>query len=142
MGYNALAKKLARRGKKDFAIQVFYKSRPSKVNLPNGLFGPHIVGSFQHLRGLYPYHKPYGYNAYGGHGPQGYGGYGQQSYGGYGQQGYGGYGQQGYGQQSYGGYGQQSYGGQPDPYGPPQPYGGGDPSEPTDEYKDEEYEGE
>jgi len=160
--YNALAKKLARRGKKDFAIQVFYKSRPSKINLPNGLFGPHIVGAFQHLRGLYPYHKPYGYNAYGGHGPQGYGqqsygGYGQQSYGGYGQQGYGGYGQQGYGgygQQGHGGYGQQSYGGQPDPYGPPQPYGGGDPygppqpygggdaSEPTDEYKDEEYEGE
>merc|ERR1712110_709105 len=99
------------RGKKDFAIQVFYKSRPSKINLPNGLFGPHIVGAFQHLRGLYPYHKPYGYNAYGGHGPQGYG------------------------QQSYGGYGQQGYGGQPDPYGPPKPYGGGDASEPTDEYK-------
>jgi len=136
--YNALAAKLAKRGKKDFAIQVFYKSRPSKINLPNGLFGPHIVGAFQHLRGIYPYHKPYGYNAYDG-------GYGQQSYGGYGQQSYGGYSDPYGPPKPYGGgdpyYPPKPYGGG-DPYYPPKPYGGGDPYEPTEEYKDEEYGGE
>ena len=47
--YNALYKKLHKRGKKDIAIQVFYKSRPAKVKLPHGLYGPHIIGAFNHL---------------------------------------------------------------------------------------------
>merc|ERR550534_809798 len=47
--YNALFKKLNKRGKKDFAIQVFYNSRPGKVNLPNGIYGPHTIGAFSHL---------------------------------------------------------------------------------------------
>ena len=48
--YNALFKKLSKRGKKDFAIQVFYNSRPGKVNLPNGIYGPHTIGAFSHLQ--------------------------------------------------------------------------------------------
>ena len=48
--YNALFKKLNKRGKKDFAIQVFYNSRPGKVNLPNGIYGPHTIGAFSHLQ--------------------------------------------------------------------------------------------
>merc|ERR1712141_168780 len=102
--YNALYKKLNKRGKKDFAIQVFYNSRPAKVRLPHGLYGPHITGAFHHINRLQPYYKPIGYNSYlnsyghGGHNHYGYGqGYGH-GYGGYG------YGNRGYGH-GYGGYG-------------------------------------
>merc|ERR1712018_737622 len=107
--YNALYKKLNKRGKKDFAIQVFYNSRPAKVKLPHGLYGPHITGAFHHINRLQPYYKPIGYNSYlnsyghGGHNHYGYGqGYGH-GYGGYG------YGNRGYGH-GYGGYGH-GYGG-------------------------------
>merc|ERR1712083_518808 len=62
--YNALFKKLNKRGKKDIAIQVFYNSRPAKIKLPHGLHGPHIIGAFQHLHKLQPYYKPIGYNSY------------------------------------------------------------------------------
>merc|ERR1712142_1274934 len=99
--YNALYKKLHKRGKKDIAIQVFYKSRPAKVKLPHGLYGPHIIGAFNHLHKLRPYHAPIGYNSY--LNSYGYGGYNHYGYGkGYGH-GYGGYGK-GYGH-GYGGYG-------------------------------------
>jgi len=110
--YNALFKKLNKRGKKDFAIQVFYNSRPGKVNLPNGIYGPHTIGAFSHLQKLQHQYKPIGYNSHMNN--YGYGGYNQP-------QGYGG----------YGGYKQQSYGGYSDPYGPPKeynkPYGYGPP---------------
>merc|ERR1712142_1263570 len=99
--YNALYKKLHKRGRKDIAIQVFYKSRPAKVKLPHGLYGPHIIGAFNHLHKLRPYHAPIGYNSY--LNSYGYGGYNHYGYGkGYGY-GYGGYGK-GYGH-GYGGYG-------------------------------------
>merc|ERR1712079_408809 len=99
--YNALYKKLHKRGKKDIAIQVFYKSRPAKVKLPHGLYGPHIIGAFNHLHKLRPHHAPIGYNSY--LNSYGYGGYNHYGYGkGYGH-GYGGYGK-GYGH-GYGGYG-------------------------------------
>merc|ERR1712083_607999 len=111
--YNALYKKLNKRGKKDIAIQVFYKSRPAKVKLPHGLYGPHIIGAFNHLHKLRPYHAPIGYNSYlnsygyGGYNHYGYGkGYGH-AYGGYGKgygHGYGGYGHS-KGAHGYGGYG-------------------------------------
>jgi hypothetical protein len=126
--YNALFKKLNKRGKKDFAIQVFYNSRPGKVNLPNGIYGPHTIGAFSHLQKLRHYYKPVGYNSH------------MNSYG------YGGYNQpQGYG--SYGGYKPQSYGGYSDPYAPPKeykkPYGSSDPyAPPTEETPEEEVEGE
>merc|ERR1712080_168284 len=107
--YNALYKKLNKRGKKDFAIQVFYNSRPAKVKLPHGIYGPHITGAFSHIQKLQPYYKPVGYNSYlnsyghGGHGHYGYGqGYGH-GYGGYG------YGNRGYGHNN-GGYGHGSGG--------------------------------
>merc|ERR1712238_181439 len=110
--YNALFKKLNKRGKKDFAIQVFYNSRPGKVNLPNGIYGPHTIGAFSNLQKLQHQYKPIGYNSHMNN--YGYGGYNQP-------QGYGG----------YGGYKQQSYGGYSDPYGPPKeynkPYGYGPP---------------
>merc|ERR1712238_635615 len=110
--YNALFKKLNKRGKKDFAIQVFYNSRPGKVNLPNGIYGPRTIGAFSHLQKLQHQYKPIGYNSHMNN--YGYGGYNQP-------QGYGG----------YGGYKQQSYGGYSDPYGPPKeynkPYGYGPP---------------
>jgi len=86
--YNALFEKLNKRGKKDFAIQVFYNSRPAKVHLPNGLYGPHIVGAFSHLQHLRPQHRPIGYNSH--MNSYGYGGYNYPKYGGY-NQGYGGY---------------------------------------------------
>merc|ERR1712020_629039 len=98
--YNALYKKLNKRGKKDIAIQVFYNSRPAKVKTPHGLHGPHIVGAFNHLHKLQPYYKPIGYNSYlnsygygGGYGGHGYGGYGGNrgyGHGGYGNHGHGG----------------------------------------------------
>merc|ERR1711874_305391 len=50
--YNALYKKLNKRGKKDFAIQVFYNSRPAKIKLPHGLYGPHITGAFNYIKVL------------------------------------------------------------------------------------------
>merc|ERR1712238_604559 len=130
--YNALFKKLNKRGKKDFAIQVFYNSRPGKVNLPNGIYGPHTIGAFSHLQKLQHQYKPIGYNSHMNN--YGYGGYNQP-------QGYGG----------YGGYKQQSYGGYSDPYGPPKeynkPYGYSDPfapapPAPTEETTEEEVEGE
>merc|ERR1712166_1049220 len=129
--YNALFKKLNKRGKKDFAIQVFYNSRPGKVNLPNGIYGPHTIGAFSHLQGLRHQYKPIGYNSH--MNKYGYGGYNQP-------QGYGG----------YGGYKQQSYGGYSDPYGPPKeynkPYGYSDPYAPAPpaptEETEEEVEGE
>merc|ERR1712212_294085 len=130
--YNALYKKLNKRGKKDIAIQVFYNSRPAKVKTPHGLHGPHIVGAFNHLHKLQPYYKPIGYNSYlnsygyGGYNHYGYGGirgYGGHGYGGgYAGHGYGGYGgNRGYGHGGYGhnnggygndngGYGQENYG--------------------------------
>merc|ERR1712212_542224 len=130
--YNALYKKLNKRGKKDIAIQVFYNSRPAKVKTPHGLHGPQIVGAFNHLHKLQPYYKPIGYNSYlnsygyGGYNHYGYGGnrgYGGYGYGGgYGGHGYGGYGgNRGYGHGGYGhnnggygndngGYGQENYG--------------------------------
>merc|ERR1711963_967855 len=86
--YNALFEKLNKRGKKDFAIQVFYNSRPAKVHLPNGLYGPHIVGAFSHLQHLRPQNRPIGYNSH--INSYGYGGYNYPKYGGY-NQGYGGY---------------------------------------------------
>merc|ERR1712080_541148 len=107
--YNALYKKLNKRGKKDFAIQVFYNSRPAKVKLPHGIYGPHITGAFSHIQKLQPYYKPVGYNSYlnsYGHGGYNHYGYGQgygHGYGGYG------YGNRGYGH-GYGGYGH-GYGG-------------------------------
>merc|ERR1712110_1271013 len=112
--YNALFKKLSKRGKKDFAIQVFYNSRPGKVNLPNGIYGPHTIGAFSHLQKLRHYYKPVGYNSH--MNSYGYGGYNQP-------QGYGSYG--GY-KPTYGGYGPKPYGPPPPaPYGPPPPaYGG------------------
>merc|ERR1712002_1290271 len=100
--YNALYKKLNKRGKKDFAIQVFYNSRPAKVKLPHGLYGPHITGAFNYIKGLQPYYKPIGYNSYlntyglGGYNHHGYGHAHGHGYGGYG------YGNRGYG---HGGYG-------------------------------------
>merc|ERR1712080_176468 len=105
--YNALYKKLNKCGKKDFAIQVFYNSRPAKVKLPHGIYGPHITGAFSHIQKLQPYYKPIGHNSYlnsYGHGGYNHYGYGQ-GYGGYGH-GYGGYGygKGGYGH-GYGGYG-------------------------------------
>merc|ERR1712166_481724 len=129
--YNALFKKLNKRGKKDFAIQVFYNSRPGKVNLPNGIYGPHTIGAFSHLQGLRHQYKPIGYNSH--MNKYGYGGYNQP-------QGYGG----------YGGYKQQSYGGYFDPHGPPKeynkPYGYSDPYAPAPpaptEETEEEVEGE
>merc|ERR550534_349856 len=128
--YNALFKKLNKRGKKDFAIQVFYNSRPGKVNLPNGIYGPHTIGAFSHLQKLQHQYKPIGYNSH--MNSYGYGGYNQP-------QGYGG----------YGGYKPQSYGGYSDPYGPPKeykkPYGYSDPyapPAPTEETTEEEVEGE
>ena len=36
-------KKFSKLGIKDFAIQDFYNSRPFKVNLPNGIYGPRNV---------------------------------------------------------------------------------------------------
>merc|ERR1711973_745558 len=125
--YNALYKKLHKRGKKDIAIQVFYKSRPAKVKLPHGLYGPHIIGAFNHLHKLRPYHAPIGYNSYlnsygyGGYNHYGYGkGYGH-GYGGYGKgygHGKGGYGHGGYGAPGYGGYGHNKGGyGHNDGYG-------------------------
>merc|ERR1712228_860932 len=102
--YNALYKKLNKRGKKDFAIQVFYNSRPAKVKLPHGLYGPHITGAFHHINRLQPYYKPIGYNSH--LNSYGHGGYNHYGYG----QGYGhGYGNRGYGH-GYGGYGH-GYGG-------------------------------
>merc|ERR1711971_1304055 len=128
--YNALFKKLNKRGKKDFAIQVFYNSRPGKVNLPNGIYGPHTIGAFSHLQKLRHQYKPIGYNSH--MNSYGYGGYNQP-------QGYGG----------YGGYKPQSYGGYSDPYAPPKeykkPYGYSDPyapPAPTEETTEEEVEGE
>merc|ERR1711971_295157 len=128
--YNALFKKLSKRGKKDFAIQVFYNSRPGKVNLPNGIYGPHTIGAFSHLQKLRHQYKPIGYNSH--MNSYGYGGYNQP-------QGYGG----------YGGYKPQSYGGYSDPYAPPKeykkPYGYSDPyapPAPTEETTEEEVEGE
>merc|ERR1711971_813047 len=73
--YNALFKKLSKRGKKDFAIQVFYNSRPGKVNLPNGIYGPHTIGAFSHLQKLRHQYKPIGYNSH--MNSYGYGGYNQ-----------------------------------------------------------------
>merc|ERR1712228_383060 len=73
--YNALFKKLNKRGKKDFAIQVFYNSRPGKVNLPNGIYGPHTIGAFSHLQKLRHQYKPIGYNSH--MNSYGYGGYNQ-----------------------------------------------------------------
>merc|ERR1711874_377867 len=109
--YNALYKKLNKRGKKDFAIQVFYNSRPAKIKLPHGLYGPHITGAFNYIKGLQPYYKPIGYNSYlntyglGGYNHHGYGhahGFGHRGYG-YGKGGYGhGYGGYGYGNGGYG----------------------------------------
>merc|ERR1712212_681754 len=100
--YNALYKKLNKRGKKDIAIQVFYNSRPAKVKTPHGLHGPQIVGAFNHLHKLQPYYKPIGYNSY--LNSYGYGGYNHYGYGG--NRGYGGYGYGGgYGGHGYGGYG-------------------------------------
>merc|ERR1711970_1249644 len=97
--YNALYKKLNTRGKKDLAIQVFYNSRPAKVKLPHGIYGPHITGAFHHIQKLQPYYKPIGYNSY--LNSYGHGGYNHYGYG----QGYGhGYGNRGYGH-GYGGYG-------------------------------------
>merc|ERR1712110_665747 len=97
--YNALYKKLNTRGKKDLAIQVFYNSRPAKVKLPHGIYGPHITGAFHHIQRLQPYYKPIGYNSY--LNSYGHGGYNHYGYG----QGYGhGYGNRGYGH-GYGGYG-------------------------------------
>merc|ERR1719220_2329730 len=128
--YNALYKKLNKRGKKDIAIQVFYNSRPAKIKLPHGLHGPHIIGAFSHLQKLRHQYKPIGYNSH--MNSYGYGGYNQP-------QGYGG----------YGGYKPQSYGGYSDPYAPPKeykkPYGYSDPyaaPEPTEETTEEEVEGE
>jgi len=37
--YGALFEKL-----NNFAIEIFYNSRPGKVNLPNGIYGPHTIG--------------------------------------------------------------------------------------------------
>merc|ERR1712079_271627 len=115
--YNALYKKLHKRGKKDIAIQVFYKSRPAKVKLPHGLYGPHIIGAFNHLHKLRPHHAPIGYNSY--LNSYGYGGYNHygHGYGGYGH-GKGGYGHGGYGAPGYGGYGHNKGGyGHNDGYG-------------------------
>jgi len=128
--YNALYKKLNKRGKKDFAIQVFYNSRPAKIKLPHGLYGPHITGAFNYIKGLQPYYKPIGYNSYlntyglGGYNHHGYGhahGLGNRGYGygghGFGKGGYGhGYGGYGFGKGGYGhdnggyGYGNGGYG--------------------------------
>merc|ERR1712025_989899 len=77
--YNALYKKLHKRGKKDFAIQVFYNSRPAKVKLPHCLYGPHITGAFNYIKGLQPYYKPIGYNSY--LNTYGLGGYNHLGYG-------------------------------------------------------------
>merc|ERR1711892_817341 len=127
--YNALFKKLNKRGKKDFAIQVFYNSRPGKVNLPNGIYGPQVIGAFSHLQKLRHQYKPIGYNSHMNN--YGYGGYNQP---------------QGY--KGYGGYKPQSYGGYSDPYGPPKeynkPYGYSDPYAPPapTEETTEEVEGE
>merc|ERR1712179_860534 len=103
--YNALYKKLNKRGKKDIAIQVFYNSRPAKVKTPHGLHGPHIVGAFNHLHKLQPYYKPIGYNSH--LNSYGYGGYNHYGYGGnrgYGHGGYGNHGHGGYGGHDDGGY--------------------------------------
>merc|ERR1711973_803445 len=109
--YNALFKKLNKRGKKDIAIQVFYNSRPAKIKLPHGLHGPHIIGAFQHLHKLQPYYKPIGYNSY--LNSYGYGGFNQHRFGygkhyGYGHSGYG-HGHGGYGH-NHSGYGQDNTG--------------------------------
>merc|ERR1711970_1298633 len=113
--YNALFKKLNKRGKKDIAIQVFYNSRPAKIKLPHGLHGPHIIGAFQHLHKLQPYYKPIGYNSYlnsYGYGQSGYlsGGYSGHGVGpyGHGHDGYG-HGHGGYGH-NHSGYGQDNTG--------------------------------
>merc|ERR1711874_819798 len=102
--YNALYKKLNKRGKKDFAIQVFYHGRLAKIKLPHGLYGPHITGAFNYIKGLQPYYKPIGYNSY--LNTYGLGGYNHHGYGhahGFGHRGYG-YGKGGY-EHGYGGYG-------------------------------------
>merc|ERR1712212_1153720 len=88
--YNALYKKLNKRGKKDIAIQVFYNSRPAKVKTPHGLHGPQIVGAFNHLHKLQPYYKPIGYNSY--LNSYGFGGYNHYGFGGNRGYGHGGYG--------------------------------------------------
>merc|ERR1711973_422960 len=103
--YNALFKKLNKRGKKDIAIQVFYNSRPAKIKLPHGLHGPHIIGAFQHLHKLQPYYKPIGYNSY--LNSYGYGGFNQHRFG-YGK--HYGYGQSGYLSGGYSGHGVGPYG--------------------------------
>merc|ERR1712083_1247175 len=112
--YNALFKKLNKRGKKDIAIQVFYNSRPAKIKLPHGLHGPHIIGAFQHLHKLQPNYKPIGYNSY--LNSYGYGGFNQHRFGygkhyGYGQTGYLSGGYSGHGVGPYGhGHGHDGYG--------------------------------
>merc|ERR1712223_2072765 len=98
--YNALFKKLNKRGKKDIAIQVFYNSRPDKIKLPHGLHGPHIIGAFQHLHKLQPCYNPIGYNSY--LNSYGYGGFNQHRFG-YGK--HYGYGQSGYLSGGYSGHG-------------------------------------
>merc|ERR1712223_1205331 len=103
--YNALFKKLNKRGKKDIAIQVFYNSRPAKIKLPHGLHGPHIIGAFQHLHKLQPNYKPIGYNSY--LNSYGYGGFNQHRFG-YGK--HYGYGQSGYLSGGYSGHGVGPYG--------------------------------
>merc|ERR1712083_455437 len=103
--YNALFKKLNKRGKKDIAIQVFYNSRPAKIKLPHGLHGPHIIEAFQHLHKLQPYYKPIGYNSY--LNSYGYGGFNQHRFG-YGK--HYGYGQSGYLSGGYSGHGVGRYG--------------------------------
>merc|ERR1712083_1214012 len=110
--YNALFKKLNKRGKKDIAIQVFYNSRPAKIKLPHGLHGPHIIGAFQHLHKLQPYYKPIGYNSY--LNSYGYGGFNQHRFG-YGK--HYGYGQSGYLSGGYSGHGVGPYGHGHDGYG-------------------------
>ena len=64
-----------RRGKKDFAIQIFCNSRPGKDNIPNGIYGPHTIGAFSHLQSLRDQYKLIGYNSHMNN--YGYGGYNQ-----------------------------------------------------------------
>lgn len=66
--YNILAHLLSKRGKKDVAIKIKYRSAAGKGNLPYGPHGPAIIGYKEdpHLHGYggYGYGNPgYGYGS-------------------------------------------------------------------------------
>merc|ERR1719391_1966955 len=56
--YNLMARLLAKRGKKDFALNIKYNSAPARGKLPYGPHGPAIIGfgeeTGKHLDKLYP----------------------------------------------------------------------------------------